>query len=374
MKLRPNARLVVALVALAIAGTIEVLREKEPTFLRPGLHLYAYVANSADGTVTAVDLVKLQPVATIPVGPQPGWVTALPARKQIWGVSAGGGYVWVIDAPKGTVQRIPVCQDPVSLVFSPNGQRAYVACAASGTVAAIDCETRQVVARGRAGPPGGETTEALTPNGKWLLVASRAGATVSLLDAASLREKAGLAVAPNPNAIVVLPDSSKAFVGSATTDFVSVLRLDPPAVVARLETGGRTSALVLKPDGGEIYVLSPDTHGMTVINTWTNEVGDFLQLGADPAAGVVTRDGATLYACDAGGQRVDVVNLTYRELEGSAPTGQRPVACVLGLDQKLLLVADSASNDLAVIARQGPNLVTLVPVGKQPNSLAVELF
>jgi hypothetical protein len=40
----------------------------------------------------------------------------------------------------------------------------------------------------------------------------------------------------------------------------------------------------------------------------------------------------------------------------------------------MLLVADRDSDDLAVIAREGPHLVTLVPVGKQPDSLAVKLF
>jgi YVTN family beta-propeller protein len=366
-------RLTVTLVLLAAAATCEVMRERRPTMLRPGVHLYAYVANHGDGTVTVIDLVGLAPVATISVGPQPLSIAAQPARKEIWGVSAGGGYAWVIDAPTGRVDRIPVCGDPVSLVFSPDAKRVYVACAAGGVVA-IDCATRQVVAREHPAPHGGTSAVAAAPNGKWVLAANRAEASVSLLDAASLKPLDTLPAAPDPNTIVVLPDSSKALVGSATTNFVTVLRLEPPSLVTRLATGGRTNALLLKPDGGEVYVLSPDTHGLTVINTWTNEVGDYLQMGANPAAGIVTSDGSLLYACDAGGSRVAVVNLGYRELLGSAPTGTHPVACALGLEEKMLLVADRDSNDLAVIAREGPHLVTLVPVGKQPDSLAVKLF
>jgi YVTN family beta-propeller protein len=370
---RSHLRLTVTLILLAAAATCEVMRERRPTILRPGVHLYAYVANGGDGTVTVVDLVSLAPVATISVGPEPLSIAAQPKRKEIWGVSAGGGYAWVIDAPTGRVDRISVCGDPVHLVFSPDAKRAYVACG-SGGVVAIDCATRRVVARERTAPRGGTSAVAAAPNGKWVLAANREEASVSLLDAASLKTLATLPAAPDPNSVVVLPDSSKAFVGSATTDFIAVLRLDPPALVTRLATGGRTNSLVLKPDGGEVYVLSPDTHGLTVIDTWTNEVGDYLQLGANPTAGVVAHDGSLLYACDAGGSRVAVVNLAYRELLGSAPTGTHPVACALGLEEKMLLVADRDSNDLAVIAREGPHLVTLVPVGKQPDSLAIKLF
>lgn len=373
MNWRSHLRLTVTLVLLAAAATCEVMRERRPTILRPGVRLYAYVANRGDGTVTAVNLVSLEPVATIPVGPAPGSVLALPKRKQIWGVSSGAGSVWVIDAPTGRVDRIPVCGDPASLVFSPDKSRAYVACG-SGGVVAVDCATRRVVARERHAPRGGASVVAAAPNGKWVLAANREEASVSLLDAATLKILATLPAAPDPDSIVILPDSSKAFVGSAGTDFVTVLRLNPPALVTRLGTGGRTNTLVLKPDGGEVYVLSPDTHGLTVIDTWTNEVGDYLQLGADPAAGAITRDGSLLYVCDAGGSRVAVVNLAYRELLGSAPTGTHPDACVLGLEEKMLLAADRDSDDLAVIAREGPHLVTLVPVGKQPDSLAVMLF
>ena len=171
-----------------------------------------------------------------------------------------------------------------------------------------------------------------------------------------------------------MPAAVTRFDASAACDLVSVLRLDPPELITEIDTGGRINTLLMKPDGGEVYVLSPDTHGMTVINTQTNDVGDFVELGDDPVAGVVTRSGSTLYACDAADSRVLVVNLPYRELLGSSPTGQHPVACTLDPEQRMLLAVDRGSDDLAIVARAGPHLVTLVPVGKQPDSLAVKLF
>jgi hypothetical protein len=59
MKRARNLRVWFLVGVLAVAGLIVLLREHRPSFLRPGLRLYAYVT-SADGTLTSIDLVKLK--------------------------------------------------------------------------------------------------------------------------------------------------------------------------------------------------------------------------------------------------------------------------------------------------------------------------
>src|SRR6202040_24482 len=97
MKIRLNWRLIFLLVILAGFATREVALELRPSFLRPDLHLFAYVGNTADGTVSAIDLVKLSPVATILVGPGPSGLRPHPTRPEIWGLSSVGGYAWILD-------------------------------------------------------------------------------------------------------------------------------------------------------------------------------------------------------------------------------------------------------------------------------------
>ncbi|MGC2705141.1 MAG: YncE family protein, partial [Candidatus Acidiferrales bacterium] len=139
MKQRVNYRLVFLLVVLAVLAIREVAVELRPSFLRPGLHLLAYVGNTADGTVSILDLVKLSPVATLSVGPGPSGLRAHPTRPEIWGLSSLGGYVWVLDVRSNqVVARIPVGAAPYALDFSPDGRRAYVAASGPGTVFAID--------------------------------------------------------------------------------------------------------------------------------------------------------------------------------------------------------------------------------------------
>lgn len=83
MKLPRHFRPLFVLTVLFVAGVIVILLEHRPSFLRPGLHLNAYVS-TADGSVTVVDLVKLGVTARIPVGPALSGMREHPLRAEIW--------------------------------------------------------------------------------------------------------------------------------------------------------------------------------------------------------------------------------------------------------------------------------------------------
>src|SRR5580704_5244846 len=121
---RLNYRLVFLAAVLAVVAIVQIEREHRPSFLRPGLHLNAYVANAGDGTISVVDLARLSTVATISAGPAPSGLRALASRKEIWGASTAGGYVWVLDAAAGKISnRIAVGAAPFAVEFSPDGRR-----------------------------------------------------------------------------------------------------------------------------------------------------------------------------------------------------------------------------------------------------------
>src|SRR4030081_2630357 len=116
---RPHSyRLIFALLVILISATVEILRERRPSFLRPDLRLYAYVGNSRDVTGSVVDLIRLGTTATTPVVPSPSGLRAHPKLAQIWGVSTDGGYAFVIDAPTSrVVSRIPGGAAPLAIHF-----------------------------------------------------------------------------------------------------------------------------------------------------------------------------------------------------------------------------------------------------------------
>src|ERR1700687_2143505 len=183
---RPHSyRLIFTLLVIVISATVEILRERRPSFLRPDLRLYAYVDNSRDATVSVVDLIRLGTIATIPVGPAPSGLRAHPTLNQIWGVSTEGGYAFVIDTRTGQVSaRIPVGSSPYALDFSPDGRHAFVAASGSATLIAIDCRSGQIVGRARTGRR--PWLARVTPDGKQVIVPNREDSTVGIFEAVTL--------------------------------------------------------------------------------------------------------------------------------------------------------------------------------------------
>jgi YVTN family beta-propeller protein len=208
---------------MIIAGW-QIRREYRPPVLKAGVRLYAYVANAGDGNVTVVDLVALKAIGAIAVGPLPSGLRVLTPRKEIWGVSSSpsgpsssppndAGYAWVIDAETGRVgARIPVGPFPSAVEFSADGQRAYIASSGSNQIVRIDTAAKQITGRAHTGRR--PWVARLTPNGRLLLVPNRDDSTLEIFDAQTLAQVSTVSVAEHPEQVVVLPDSSAAFVSA----------------------------------------------------------------------------------------------------------------------------------------------------------------
>ncbi len=381
---RLNLRLLLLAVLLLAGAARQIARERQPTFLRPGLHLYAYAANTGDGTVTAVDLAALSAVASIPVGPAPSGLRAHPTRDEIWGVSTTGGYVWVIDAHQGAVAaQIPVGPGAFAIEFSPDGATAYVAASSSGTVSAVDCATRRVVATAR---PGRQPWLArVVPDGSAVVVTNRGDSTVSLLDPTDLRVLSAIPTATRPEQIVVLRNQPVAFVSAAGTNQISVLHLRKRALLANLPLNARATDLILSARG-ELYVATPETNGITIVDTWMRVISENRVLGNAPSQGVLDESdpaNPTLYLTDPASNQVRLMQMQYRTTLRPIQAGQRPVTARLTPAGDLLLVVNEESEDLAVIrTRLAPGkspgqldpLLTFIPLGRRPRDLAIKVF
>jgi len=377
-----NVRLYFLLAALGIGGIVLLLREHRPSFLRPDLHLSAYVT-TADGTVTVVDLVTLKAVARIGVGPGLSGMREHPTRPEIFGLSSTGGYVWILD-PRANhftgqvTARIAVGPLPYALDFSPEGNRIYTTASGNNTLLAIDVKSRAVVGRTMTGRE--PVLAHVTPDGKTVLVVNRRDGSLGIHDATTLTLRGSVSVVPQPEDVAVLPDGSLAFVLSRSERHISVVDLRRGVLVTHLELAGKPTDMLLKPDGGELYVISPEAHGLQAINTWTHEVGDYMVLGSRPTRGVLSSDASLLYVSDTAGDRVTPVDIFNRRIIRDpgkgfpVPAGDSPTALCFDPAENLLLVVSQGSGDLAVIRVRTNFLLTMIPVGDHPQDLAVKLF
>jgi YVTN family beta-propeller protein len=366
-----------------VAALIVLLREHRPSFLRPDLHLSAYVT-TADGSLTVVDLVKLKAIARIPIGPGLSGLREHPTRPELFGVSTAGGYIWILD-PRANhftgqvTARIPVGPLPYALDFSPDGRRLFTTTSGNNTLLAIDVASHAIL--GRAATGAEPVLAHVTPDGKSVLVVNRRDATLGIHDAATLAARGRVSVVPQPENVVALPDSSLAFVLSRSERRISVVDLRRGVLVTNLELAGKPTEMLLKADGGELYVISPEAHGLQAINTETHEVGDYMVLGSAPTRGVLSdKDVSLLYVSDTAAGRVTPVDIYNRRIirdpgkSFPVQAGDSPAALRFDPEENLLLVVNQGSGDLAVIRVRTNFLLTMIPVGDHPQDLAVKLF
>ncbi len=373
-----NFRVYFLLTALALAGLIVLLREHRPSFLRPGLRLYAYVT-TAEGGITVVDLVKLKAFSHMYVGPGLSGLREHPTRAEVFGVSSAGGYVWILDPRINQVTaRIPVGPLPYAVEFSRDGKWLYTTTSGNDTLLAVDAQTHAIVARAATGHE--PVLARVTPDEKSILVVNRRDGSLGIHDAGTLAQRTAVRVVAQPQDLAILPDSSVAFVLGRSERRVSVVDLRRGVLVANLELAGKPTDMLLKPDGGELYVISPEAHGLQAINTWTHEVGDYMVLGSAPTRGVLSSDASLLYVSDTAAGRVTPVDIYNRRIIRDpgkgfpVPAGDAPSALRFDPAENLLLVLSQGSGDLAVIRVRTNFLVTMIPVGDHPQELAVKLF
>ena len=360
----------------------EVALELRPSFLRPELHLFAYVGNTADGTFHYRSC-QTRPVGTTPSARDRRVCAPIPRGRNL---GAQFGWRLCVDSRcHFESDRRAHCGGIRALCARFFAGRKPRVCAAAGSndVVAIDSATRQIIARGRAGHR--PWIARVSPDGKILLVSNRDDATVSLLDGNTLAQIAVIATAPDPEQIAILPDNSKAFVTSGSTNQISVLDLKRKVLVTNLALGGAPDDLDLKPDGGELYITSSSAHGLLIVNTGTNEVGDFLLLGMSPTSAIFAPATQTLYVSDSAAGHVVPVSVDTRQVGRPIQAGESPGTCGITPGGDILLVVDFSSNDLAVIRTKtlppGPAGLSpprpptaLIPVGSHPRDLAIKVF
>jgi len=366
-----NFRVYFLLAILFVLALVILLREHRPSFLRPDLHLNAYVSTS-DGSLVVVDLVSLRVINKIYAGPAISDVREHARRPEIWGVSNAGGYVFVLDTRSNQLEKIPVGPSPLELDFSADSKRVFTTSASTDQLIAINTASRSIAGRART---ASEPVQArITPDQKTIVVVNRRSSTLTLHDANTLQLRASIPVIPQPDAVEILPDSSIAFVMSRSQNRLSVVDLRRAVLLTNLELAGRPSQMLLKPDGGELYVLSPEA-----INTWTHEVGDTLLIGDSPASAVLLEDASEMYVADRSAGHIFPLDINNRRLGKPVNVGASPGAMRFDLSGSrekptMLLVADESSGDLAILRLRTDSLLTLIPIGAQPQRLAVKLF
>ena len=345
---------------------------------------YAYISNGGSNTVTVLDLVNMRQDRVIAVGAGPSGLAVNPRRNEVYVVNSGSGTVSVINAETNTVAAtIRVQRKPYFIDVDTRGERAYVANSGSNNVSVLDLARRREI--GVIGAGEGPGMARISNDGKSVVISNRASGSVSIADARSLQVRSSFDHCPGATDVMILPDSSKAFITCSAGHQIMVIGLahsngsEPrPADVGLsiLDVGQTPVHLALKPDGGEAFVSNYDSDTISELTTSTNEVGGAYLMGTHPVRGLVSADNSLLYVSNFGAGRVIIYGIDDGKRIGEGvKVGEGPDALAFSSSGHLLLVVDAQSGDIAVVRTANPaSLLTLFPAGRAPNDIVVKAF
>lgn len=213
----------------------------------------AWVSNSGDNTVSVIDTATYTIVQTIPVGGFPHGLR--PSADGAWVAVADmqGGTVSLIDTATFQVESIEVGAAPVQVAFAPDGGALYVTLNGADAVAKVNLASRTVVGTAAVGDEPVQVY--VTPDSRLVLVANQGSAdspstTLSILDAASMREVAQVETGQGAHGVAVEPEGRYAYVTNLYGNTLTVVDLAEPTVVATVPTGA-------SPNGVSFSTLAP---------------------------------------------------------------------------------------------------------------------
>jgi len=213
-----------------------------------------------------------------------------PDSKEVWVADRALARLDIVDAAHGgVVGSIATDDGPSKVLFSPDGQFAYVNHIRSATIDVISVPARRVV-RHIAGLADAFSSDmALAPDGRELWAAHKKTGQVSVVDVREMRVLGVIDTGPDTNhpAFVTTPDAGFVYLTVGGTNETRIYRRNggSPVVVGQVKSSGfEPHGIWPSPDNSRIYVVNEHSDSVDVIDTTTKEVVATLPVGQEGQA------------------------------------------------------------------------------------------
>ena len=279
--------------------------------------------------------------------------------------------VSVIDVEgKRVTTSIPVPPGPHGIVITPDNRWVYVASDGASTVSVIDTATDKLVENIEVGKnPHGL---AVTPNGKLILVGVYDTDTVAFIDTETRKVVGGVPVG-KPHNIAINPNGTVAYVGSQSPGSFSLVIIDllGRTVKETVPLDKTPRGLEFGPNGKLLYITQAGVESVVVVDPTVNKIVTQIPVGVSPHYANFTSDGKRGLTVVQGPSLLAVFNPQTNTVEKSIKVGSRPhwVAVVPG--NKTALTANEDSNDVSVVDLESESVSTIA-VGGMPRKIAVQ--
>ena len=241
--------------------------------VRPRSRYRVYVSNEGSGDLTVIDPVKMEALATVPLG------------KRARGIHAERRWNLIFVALSGS----PFAPPGVDESTLPPPDKAPTASASSIS------RSRRCCAKSRA-----DRTPNSSPSrkdGKLLYVSNEDAAGLSFVDPANGQVLQTVPTGREPEGVTLSPDGKYVYVTSEDEGTVTVVDIAAQNVVKKIKVGHRPRGIVFLPDGSRAFVTNENDATLSVIDVAKLEVINTIPIGEGmkPMGMALTKDGTKLY-------------------------------------------------------------------------------
>jgi YVTN family beta-propeller protein len=297
---------------------------------------------------------------------------------QLFVVTNKSNAVAVIDpATNQVVTQIPVGRNPVRIVMTPDGRKAYVSNTGEDTVSVIDTVNRVVTGTVTVG--NGPQESAVTPDGGRVFIVHKSSGDVAVVDTSTDTVVTHVAVGGHGSKdALVSHDGQVTYVANATTNMINVID-NTTYSVTNIPTAAGPRRLALTPAGDRLYVSDYDGATVTVIDTATNTVLANIPVGNGPRTVAITPNGNEIYVTNVGDGTVSVINNATLSVVATIPVGTNPWQVAITPDGAWAYVSNGGSRSVSIINTSTHTVTKTIRVGVGPffsvfNPAGTELY
>ncbi len=317
------------------------------------------------------------------VGGQPG-------RQLVFVENTNSGDLSVIDdARLRVVGTSPVGLSPDDIIASPDDRTLYVSRivrtesgrpTGRGEVVAVDPATHAIL--WRAGFVGVPNHLAVSPDGTRIYATIVSTKQVYVIDPARHAVVDSIAVGIGPHDILVTPDGRRLYVGLILGNGLTIVDATTHRILHQTAFRAGVRPLALTPDDRQLFVQLSYLHGFVVVDPATGDtlrrvhlpfrpgqpVPDSMPVTADHGLRI-TADGRYLLANGSMANLVAIYSLPTLSLVATVPVGTDPNWIALTPDGAHAYVSNRGSNDVSVIDLASRREIARIRVGTFPERL-----
>lgn len=245
---------------------------------RPSAADIVYVLNSGDSSIQVLDATTREELRRIPALREVHHLVMSPDGRDLLIADSGGNEILFVDPATGDVRRRERISNPYHLAFSPDG-KFLVVCSLRRNQVDI-YEARDLTLLGRLRMPEKPSHMAFSPDSKVVYVTLQGSGTIGAINLDTREALWEAPVGREPAGIVW--HRGKLIVGVMGADYFAVMNPETRQVERQIPVGRGAHTIFVQPDGKALWATSRVQSRLAEIDPTTLDVRRIIDLPGGP--------------------------------------------------------------------------------------------